>query len=1150
MFYRVWAPIVAVFFLILLPAATLPLQASIETKADVTVGKADAPDWVVDRKAGTGVPEHRAAAVGDGMFYMLADTQVAWRPDGYEYYTRYSYTVTDRSGLEEASRLTYAFDPHDTDLTFNHIRVVRNGEIQDRLQDVQITLLRQEESLESAGIIDGDLTALAELEDIQVGDTIDYAVSSVVHSSLWPGEFFDYFDMGWSVPIGERHYRLIWPEDKPLFIKTYQDAPDPVISKSGDVKIYDWSVIDPTPIPGEESTPAWHVSWPLVSISSMESWQDVQRWAAPKYDVDMTLPESFALKVQAIADKWQAPEDRLTEALRLVQDKIRYVGIEIGNGSHIPRTPQQVIRRGYGDCKDKALLLTAVLRELGIEAWPALVDSEQGPSLPDTLPAPIAFDHAIVKAEIGDRAYWLDPTWSHQGGRGDMLIQPSYAYGLPIGAEDAGLEPIEVQPTTDPTMRVTEAYSFPKKGEDFFTLEVTTVYEEDEADIQRGTIAGQSYDDFSSSYLDYYLGMYDGLVETRDLTIEDDLDANRITINAAYRLPRAAAKSSGAVNSMSINAWGVRDLFNTPNQTKRRTPLKMPYRINRHHQIKMEVEGRRPRGSEIVRRALEGAAFKRTFTEDRETLVIDFEVTNTTLSVTPDDAAEAIKFGNDIASNTNLTFSIKKVPLSMAGRFNIDEELFSPLEEDMTKALKAMDDDKHILALRTLNAMLKQVPEANRLRGLIQLKRGMALNKLDRDSFALKAFEEAAELYTDDANLYFRMAELYRGAEDLEKEVGILVTLAAKHPASAKNLNSQWINDLNFKLTEAGKSELFDNLSILLAGAGYEGTNSWGADWIYANAVQALVKSDRLTNIPRFLEKISDPSSLLSLMIDRRYEVIWPDVEKRAGADLRLALDREIENRKKAYEEDEEDAERLAAYVEALRDGGKMEQAAAAAKPFVDDWGTVEAIGTDAFWVVDSYARALSDLGQYDQSIDIMKKLTALPIEDFPDTINMRINLAVLLQQVGRYEEALAYAQELNAEVAEDYASDFGRMFIRSVQACSHYMLGQADNGDAILDAMAENPRKNIHAYASTLLCADRPSETADLMIEHLADNAYREMALTKFLQAKEAPHTPPFERIMMNRLRKALALPKAQEAFAKNGRRVKIDAFDLHWGG
>ncbi len=1127
-----------------------PAQASIETKEDVTVGKAAASDWIVERTATTEVPAHRAAGVSDGIFYTLADTQVAWRPDGYEYYNRFAYTVTDRSGLEEASRLTYAFDPHDTVLTFNHIRVIRNGEVLDRLADLEITLLRQEEGLESAGIIDGQLTALAELEDIQVGDTIDYAVSSLVTSDLWPGEFFDYFDMGWSDPVGARHYKLIWPADKPLYIKDYEGAPAPIVTSAGASKVYEWSVVDPDSVPGEESTPIWHITWPLVSVSSMESWEDVQRWAAPKYDVDMTLPDAFKAQVKTIADQWQAPEDRLTEALRLVQDKIRYVGIEIGNGSHVPRTPQQVIRRGYGDCKDKAMLLTAVLRELGISAWPALVESDEGPGLPDMLPAPIAFDHAITKAQIGDKAYWLDPTLSHQGGRGDMLIQPSYAYGLPIGAEDAGLEPIAVQPTTAPTLQVTESYFFPAKGVNFFTLTVTAVYEEDEADIQRGSIASQSYDEFSGSYFDYYQGMYDGIEESTKLTIEDDMDANRVTITVGYSFSRVKARTAGAMKSMPIRAWGVRDLFNVPNQTSRRTPLEMPYRINRHHQIKLTVEGRRPKGSDVVIRSVEDATFKRTFTENHETLLIDFEVKNNMLSVAADDAADAIKFGNDLAGHTNLTFKIDNVPLSMAGRFNIDEELFAPIEEDMTKALRAMDDDKNIQALRTLNAMLKQVPEANRLRGLIQLKRGMVLNKLDRDSFALKAFEEAADLYADDANLYFRMAELYRGAEDLEKEVGVLLTLAAKHPQSAKNLNSEWVGDLNFKLTEVGKTELFDNLAILLAGAGYEGSNSWGADWIYATAVQALVETDRLSNVSRFLDQISDPQSLLSLMVDRRYEVIWPDVEKRAGADLRIALDREIENRKKAYEEDDEDVERLTAYIEALRAGGKIKEAAAVAKPFFEDWGTVEAIGTDAFWAVNSYAFALNDLGRYDESIDVLKKMADLPIEDFPDTISMRINLAIMLQRVGRYEEALTYAEELGAEVANDYASEYGRMFIKSVQACSRYMLGRTDEAAPILANMAEDPRKNIHAYQATLLCADKPGETADLIVSNLEDASYRDEALSKFLQAKEAPKTPPFERVMMNRLRKALALPKAQEAFAKNGRQVKIDAYDLHWGG
>ena len=77
------------------------------------------------------------------------------------------------------------------------------------------------------------------------------------------------------------------------------------------------------------------------------------------------------------------------------------MSISIGPGGYRPASPDTVLSRRFGDCKDKALLLTTILRELGIEAQPALVNSRRGRVLTSALPTPYMFDHAIVRARTG-----------------------------------------------------------------------------------------------------------------------------------------------------------------------------------------------------------------------------------------------------------------------------------------------------------------------------------------------------------------------------------------------------------------------------------------------------------------------------------------------------------------------------------------------------------------------------------------------------------------------------------------------------------------------------------------------------------------------------------------------------------------------------
>jgi transglutaminase-like putative cysteine protease len=89
---------------------------------------------------------------------------------------------------------------------------------------------------------------------------------------------------------------------------------------------------------------------------------------------------------------------------------IRYTGIELGEGSFVPRSPAETLGRRFGDCKDKSVLLVAALRALDIPAYVALLAAgEDERDVDPALPGFGAFDHAIVYVP-GTPAIWIDPT--------------------------------------------------------------------------------------------------------------------------------------------------------------------------------------------------------------------------------------------------------------------------------------------------------------------------------------------------------------------------------------------------------------------------------------------------------------------------------------------------------------------------------------------------------------------------------------------------------------------------------------------------------------------------------------------------------------------------------------------------------------------
>ncbi|HEX2059562.1 MAG TPA: transglutaminase domain-containing protein, partial [Thermoanaerobaculia bacterium] len=99
----------------------------------------------------------------------------------------------------------------------------------------------------------------------------------------------------------------------------------------------------------------------------------------------------------------------VAKLLAAVQKDIRYAGVEIGEGSIVPRTPKQVLANKYGDCKDKASLLVAMLRIAGFPAHVALLNAGSGFDVLPELPSLAYFNHAIAVVD-GDPAIWVDPT--------------------------------------------------------------------------------------------------------------------------------------------------------------------------------------------------------------------------------------------------------------------------------------------------------------------------------------------------------------------------------------------------------------------------------------------------------------------------------------------------------------------------------------------------------------------------------------------------------------------------------------------------------------------------------------------------------------------------------------------------------------------
>ena len=1110
------------------------------------VAKGERPTWVTDVEA-KALPKKMDPFVSGGIAYHLFEEQVHWRPDGHEYFRRYVYKVLDRSGLEQAANISFSFDPSRTTTRLNSIKIHRDGRATDRLQETELTIYRAEERLDY-GILDGRLNVHAEIDDVRIGDVVEYSYSGTVVSELWLGQFFDEAPFSWNIPVGRVVYKLNWPNDRKIHFLSFNDVPDPKIQKGGEFTHYTWDLINPPLIQIEGGAPSWHVQGAHLSISSFGEWQEIQDWAEPIYAKESHLPKGFQRKVRKIKKKFKSKEDRLTEALRLVQNDIRYVAVSVGIGSHVPRSHEDVIESGFGDCKDKSWLLVTILRELEIEAWPALANLDNGIGLDTFLPSIFAFDHMIVMAKINNDVYWLDPTLSHQGGRGQSLTKYDYGFALPVGSPFLGLQETELPPLTGLTENITENFYFhqPEAGteETYLTMTFREEYAKHRADGQRRYIATTSADDINKGYLGYYQNIIPGIEAVGELKISDNLDKNEITIEGKFQLSNEQAENQGTGAGIYLMAYGYDSVFSSITGSERKSPIQLLTGINKRHRINIEVKGGRPNTLENVELALDGLYFSAKFEAKGERLSATYSLQSNRRHASAEEMEDYNSFVATIEGNNSIEFTVNNVEKSLVVALNLQDTDFEKYEERIIETHQHISEKNYIAALEAITSMLGKHTSDDKLKGYLLLVQAEVFVALKRKNKARKAYEKGLRLYEDYMRGYLWLMTMYLGEHDYERGVEYFVTIIGKYPEFLEKFPEKSLGALQRELDTAGTTGLFPKIAIAIANADLSVKKRIRWQWIYAEAVRAHVKNSDLVQAKSTLLKITDPNILLSFLSDKRFQDIWPSIEALAGPNFSSTIENSVALAREEYEKNDEDFQLVLNYAIALRTQGRESAASNLLKPFAEDLKRIELNGEPGYWLVNEYASSLIAQNRFDEGIEFLTKVIALGVDDYPSLVNMQINRAVWYLDAGKFQEAFDVASSIDT----DLSSNYGDMFIFYVQACSLENLGREQESLHVLMEMLTQPESNNTALLNALLCAGDLDHARDIMINLLYDPESRDFALEKFQRGLISSHLPEFRRKQRDLLRELLSNPKVQDVFTQYGRALEIQGSELFW--
>lgn len=510
-------------------AALMALGAASPARAADQPAFAPPAPWVDVAKIPPAPPAEGSIAVQ----VLLDDHQGRLDPAGDAYYVRRVIKITKPEGLTGVKSMSTIWAPETESMTFHTLAIIRDGKVIDLLADHKsVLVLRRETNLEQASL-DGRITASRQIDGLQVGDELDFAYTITRADPVLKGHSFAAEQLTFPGVVGRYRAVISWPKGEAVTWKTTPGFGEPVQAAEGSRVRLSFDKTDVLAPKAPIGAPLRFRRVGLLEASSFKDWSEVSKLMAPLFAKASSIADTSPIKAEAdlIARQTTDPKARAFAALQLVEDKTRYFFLGMGEGGYVPADADDTWARRFGDCKAKTALLLALLKALGVDAEPVLVNLGAGDGINELPPSLQAFNHVLVRVKIDGQSYWLDGTRT-----GDTNPQamhaPPYRWGLPVRAEGAQLEQIVEPQITVPTIYTAYHLDASKGLESLATARIIVTYSGIVATQVRATVARTPRADLERAYRQSYSNAASGL-EIDQVSWRDDPVHDLFTVELA-----------------------------------------------------------------------------------------------------------------------------------------------------------------------------------------------------------------------------------------------------------------------------------------------------------------------------------------------------------------------------------------------------------------------------------------------------------------------------------------------------------------------------------------------------------------------------------------------------------------------------------------
>ncbi len=255
---------------------------------------------------------------------------------------------------------------------------------------------------------------------LELGDSVELVVDTQ-SKPLIEGHYNDFILFQSIEPLLRKEVTIDGPAAKPLRFVVRDGQLEFSEEKKGDRIIYHWKAADEPKIEQELGmVTIADVALRLIA-STFKDWQELSAYGDKLNVGKVDSNEALRAKVIELTRDCTTEEEKILAIFRYVSRKVRYMGSSMDLGAFIePHSATYTFEKQYGVCRDKSILMMAMLKEIGVKAYDAMINLTRttDPEIPVIL-----FEHAICGVVMKEgRIVYMDPTLELSSSFGETYV--------------------------------------------------------------------------------------------------------------------------------------------------------------------------------------------------------------------------------------------------------------------------------------------------------------------------------------------------------------------------------------------------------------------------------------------------------------------------------------------------------------------------------------------------------------------------------------------------------------------------------------------------------------------------------------------------------------------------------------------------------